>query len=97
MNNNQSKITKLVLFITMSINRSIHVHISQLIHTFYNTSVAKNVTPQAFQHTLDTINPHPHLLSLHAVKSYGDSLTFHTQYTGTTTTIFNKVGNNTNT
>jgi hypothetical protein len=97
MNNNQLKFTKLSMFITMFINRSIHVYIYRLVHTFYNTSVAKNVTPHTLKHTLVTTNPQVSFFRPHAVKPYRDSLILHTQYTGSTTTIFNKVGNNTNT
>ena len=75
----------------MFTKRSIHVYISQLVHTFYNISVAKIVTPLDLKHIYNTLNPQLTFFSPQAVKIYPEEAHFHTQSTDTTTTIFNKV------
>ena len=91
MNNNNYESKYKTLFITLFIKRSIHVYISQLVHTFYNVSVAKIVTPLGLKHIYSTLNPQLNFFSPQAVKIYPEETHFRTQSTDTTTTIFNKV------
>ena len=77
--------------ITMFTTCSFHMYNFPLVHTFYNISVAKIVTPLDLKHIYNTLNPQLTFFSPQAVKIYPEEAHFHTQSTDTTTTIFNKV------
>jgi len=81
----------------MFITSLIPVQISTLIHNFYNTIVAKKVTPFLLPHILSTTYPQSNIFTSTAVIFNWAKPSFHTHSTAPTTTIFNKIVINTNT
>ena len=81
------------MFKTMFTTSSIHVYILQVVHIFYNTNVAKKVTPSNLTHNSSTVSPQSQFFTSQAVKKSWVGLNLPTKYTPPTTTIFNKIEN----
>ncbi|MDQ5914046.1 MAG: hypothetical protein QG623_665 [Patescibacteria group bacterium] len=84
-------ISKTSMSITMCISCSQYMYNYLLVHTFYNSSVAKNVTTSNLKHIISTATPQHAPLSVPAVNLYREGSFTPTLYTPTTTTIFNRI------
>lgn len=69
----------------------LHLYKYLLIHTFYNNTVAKNITNQMLEHINSTSYTHLKNSWGTAVNYHPVKLKINTLHTSTTTTIFNKI------